>query len=400
MLPKIGSALDAVKNGVKSSHIIDGRVEHALLLEVLTNEGVGTMIRADNSPPPPRPLQVMATKPGERRLQILQTLAAMLENPRGEKITTAALAARLDVSEAALYRHFASKAQMYEGLIEFIETTLFSLRQQDHQRDAPTASPRPSRSSSMLLSFAEKNPGMTRVLIGEALVNEDERLQARINQLTDKLEAVSAAVAAHRAGGQWLARRRAGRRRGAHRLRPRPLAALREERLQADAAGRLGAATEVPLRLMAAIAALLRILVLAASVGAGGAMAQTANRITEPAMAAASPWQSEVAQMDDAMRSRSLSADAPRARWLAAEIDRSDIAAQVANLAAGTRARAQRETLPCVARFRLPGACGAPSRRMRRHRSAGRLGHARRRQWLDIIAAGAAGAASATTARR
>lgn len=84
---------------------------------------------------------------------------------------------------------------------------------------------------------------------------------------------------------------------------------------------------------MAAIAALLRILVLAASVGAGGAMAQTANRITEPAMAAASPWQSEVAQMDDAMRSRSLSADAPRARWLAAEIDRSDIAAQVANLA-------------------------------------------------------------------
>ena len=69
----------------------------------------------------------MATKPGERRLQILQTLAAMLESPRGEKITTAALAARLEVSEAALYRHFASKAQMFEGLIEFIETTLFSL---------------------------------------------------------------------------------------------------------------------------------------------------------------------------------------------------------------------------------------------------------------------------------
>ena len=69
----------------------------------------------------------MATKPGERRLQILQTLAAMLESPRGEKITTAALAARLEVSEAALYRHFASKAQMFEGLIEFIESTLFSL---------------------------------------------------------------------------------------------------------------------------------------------------------------------------------------------------------------------------------------------------------------------------------
>src|ERR1700687_5829246 len=69
----------------------------------------------------------MASKPGERRLQILQTLATMLESPRGEKITTAALAARLDVSEAALYRHFASKAQMFEGLIEFIESTLFSM---------------------------------------------------------------------------------------------------------------------------------------------------------------------------------------------------------------------------------------------------------------------------------
>ncbi len=132
MLPKIGSALDAVKNGVKSSHIIDGRVEHALLLEVLTNEGVGTMIkrryRRERTASRHAPEKdAMASKPGERRLQILQTLAAMLETPRGEKMTTAALAARLDVSEAALYRHFASKAQMFEGLIEFIETTLFSL---------------------------------------------------------------------------------------------------------------------------------------------------------------------------------------------------------------------------------------------------------------------------------
>ena len=69
----------------------------------------------------------MASKPGERRLQILQTLAAMLETPRGEKVTTAALASRLDVSEAALYRHFASKAQMFEGLIGFIEETVFGL---------------------------------------------------------------------------------------------------------------------------------------------------------------------------------------------------------------------------------------------------------------------------------
>lgn len=69
----------------------------------------------------------MAAKPGERKLQILQTVAEMLESPKGEKITTAALAARLEISEAALYRHFASKAQMFEGLIEFIEQTVFGL---------------------------------------------------------------------------------------------------------------------------------------------------------------------------------------------------------------------------------------------------------------------------------
>lgn len=130
----------------------------------------------------------MAARSGERRLQILQTLAAMLENPRSEKVTTAALAARLSVSEAALYRHFASKAQMYEGLIEFIETTLFSFvnRITGETQDGVAQA---EQMVVMLLSFAEKNPGMTRVLIGEALVNEDERLQARINQLTDKLEA-------------------------------------------------------------------------------------------------------------------------------------------------------------------------------------------------------------------
>ena len=192
MLPKIGSALDAVSNGVASSHIIDGRVEHALLLEVLTNEGVGTMIRADDAA---RGLtrrdagrRTMAAKPGERRLQILQTLATMLENPRGEKVTTAALAAKLDVSEAALYRHFASKAQMYEGLIEFVETTIFSLVNKIQSAE-PDGVAQAEQIVSMLLGFAEKNPGMTRVLIGDALVNEDERLQARMNQLYDKLEA-------------------------------------------------------------------------------------------------------------------------------------------------------------------------------------------------------------------
>ena len=130
----------------------------------------------------------MAMKPGERRLQILQTLATMLEHPRCEKVTTAALAARLDVSEAALYRHFASKAQMFEGLIEFIESTLFSLINKING-ETTDGVVQAEQTVVMLLSFAEKNPGMTRVLIGDALVHEDERLQARINQLTDKLEA-------------------------------------------------------------------------------------------------------------------------------------------------------------------------------------------------------------------
>ena len=127
-------------------------------------------------------------KPGERRLQILQTLAAMLEEPRPEKITTAALAARLDVSEAALYRNFASKAQMFEGLIEFIEQTLFGLIHKI-QQEQPEPLAQTEGVVSLLLAFARKNRGMTRVLVGEALVNEDARLQKRINQLHDRLEA-------------------------------------------------------------------------------------------------------------------------------------------------------------------------------------------------------------------
>jgi TetR/AcrR family transcriptional regulator len=125
---------------------------------------------------------------GERKAQILQTLAAMLEEPKGERITTALLAARLDVSEAALYRHFSSKAQMFEGLIEFIETTVFSLvnRIQAEEQDGMKQL---EATVATLLGFAQKNPGMTRVLIGDALVNEDERLQARVNQLLDRLEA-------------------------------------------------------------------------------------------------------------------------------------------------------------------------------------------------------------------
>jgi len=130
----------------------------------------------------------MATRSGERKNQILQVLAEMLQAPKGEKITTAALAAKLDVSEAALYRHFASKAQMYEGLISFVEETVFGLINKI-SAEQESGLKQTHAIAAMLLSFAEKNPGMTRVLIGDALVNENERLQARINQMHDRLEA-------------------------------------------------------------------------------------------------------------------------------------------------------------------------------------------------------------------
>ena len=148
-------------------------------------------------------------KPGERRVQILQALASMLEQPGAERITTAALAARLDVSEAALYRHFASKAQMFEGLIEFIEQTVFSLVNQIADRESASASPdavnglnaaavddkaagvrHAGKVAVMLIQFAEKNPGMTRVMVGDALVFENERLQQRMNQFFDKIESI------------------------------------------------------------------------------------------------------------------------------------------------------------------------------------------------------------------
>jgi TetR/AcrR family transcriptional regulator len=130
----------------------------------------------------------MASKPGERRLQILQTLAEMLETPKGEKITTAALAGKLECSEAALYRHFASKAQMFEGLIEFIEQSLLGVINQIG-REEERGLRQVEMTLGLLLNFAQKNRGMTRVLIGDALVNENERLQTRINGLLDKLEA-------------------------------------------------------------------------------------------------------------------------------------------------------------------------------------------------------------------
>ena len=127
-------------------------------------------------------------KPGEKRLLILQTLAAMLENPKGEKVTTAALAARLDCSEAALYRHFASKAQMYEGLIGFIESSLFAVINQIAAEEVQGLQ-QVEHILALLLNFAERNRGMTKVLTGDALVNENERLQERMNQLFERIEA-------------------------------------------------------------------------------------------------------------------------------------------------------------------------------------------------------------------
>jgi TetR/AcrR family transcriptional regulator len=126
-------------------------------------------------------------KPGERRTQILQTLAQMLEEPGADRITTAALAAKLSVSEAALYRHFASKAQMFEGLIEFIESSVFSLVNQVAERDGDGPQ-QAAKMITVLLQFGEKNPGMARVMVGDALVFEHDRLIARMNQFFDKLE--------------------------------------------------------------------------------------------------------------------------------------------------------------------------------------------------------------------
>jgi TetR/AcrR family transcriptional regulator len=134
-----------------------------------------TEVAKDSPPARKRP------KPGERRL-------LMLQEPNGDRVTTAALAARLQVSEAALYRHFASKAQMFEGLIEFIEQTLFGLINQITTNEADSLK-QLRAILLMMIGFSEKNPGMTRVLIGDALVTEDDRLQVRINQLHDRLEA-------------------------------------------------------------------------------------------------------------------------------------------------------------------------------------------------------------------
>ena len=126
-------------------------------------------------------------KPGERRIQILETLALMLEQPGSERVTTASLAAKLGVSEAALYRHFASKAQMFEGLIDFIEESVYHLVSQIVAREGEGMQ-KAQRMVAMLLQFAEKNPGMARVMVGDALLLENDRLHQRVNHFFDRIE--------------------------------------------------------------------------------------------------------------------------------------------------------------------------------------------------------------------
>ena len=141
---------------------------------------------------PPATVEAVAPKrpkPGERRAQILQTLASMLAQPGGERITTAALAASLQVSEAALYRHFASKAQMFEALIDFIEQSVFALINQIQTQPVEDGAGQAGQIITMLIRFAEKNPGMARVMVGDALLLEHVRLQQRMTLFFDKVEA-------------------------------------------------------------------------------------------------------------------------------------------------------------------------------------------------------------------
>lgn len=124
---------------------------------------------------------------GERKQQILEALAQQLENNPGVRITTAGLAKAVGVSEAALYRHFPSKAKMFEGLIEFTEETIFSLVSRI-QNDIQDPVVRCEKIIGMLLSFSARNPGITRILMGDAIIGENERLHKRISQIFDRLE--------------------------------------------------------------------------------------------------------------------------------------------------------------------------------------------------------------------
>ena len=132
-------------------------------------------------------LIIPAVKKTNRRAQILQALAGMLETNAGQRITTAKLAEKVGVSEAALYRHFPSKARMFEGLIEFIEETLFTRINKIVNEEKDSAA-RCQLILHLILGFAEKNPGITRILNGDALMGEQDRLRARIAKLYERLE--------------------------------------------------------------------------------------------------------------------------------------------------------------------------------------------------------------------
>ncbi|MCP4842184.1 MAG: nucleoid occlusion factor SlmA, partial [Halieaceae bacterium] len=129
----------------------------------------------------------MSPRKSQRRQQILEALAQMLEASPGSRITTAGLARQVGVSEAALYRHFPSKTKMFEGLIEFIEETLFS-RINLILTEEPTAALRCEKMIMLLLVFTERNPGLTRILTGDALAGETDRLHARVAQLFERFE--------------------------------------------------------------------------------------------------------------------------------------------------------------------------------------------------------------------
>lgn len=122
-----------------------------------------------------------------RRQQIMEALARELETSPGARITTAALARAVGVSEAALYRHFPSKAKIFEGLIEFIEESVFGLINRI-LADEPQASARCEKMLGIILAFSDRNPGITRILMGDALTGETERLRSRIGQFFDRLE--------------------------------------------------------------------------------------------------------------------------------------------------------------------------------------------------------------------
>lgn len=128
-----------------------------------------------------------AEKKQSRKESILAALAQQLEQHPGKRITTAQLAASLSVSEAALYRHFPSKARMFEGLIEFAESTIFSLIHQILERETDTET-RCKKVASLLLGFSEKNPGISSVLTGAALTGESERLRQRVSQFFERIE--------------------------------------------------------------------------------------------------------------------------------------------------------------------------------------------------------------------